>query len=97
MSNLSRNHQTAVFVRTADATDSFIERAKRLVGSLNRSGSGPSSSTIKADVYSVDAAGNVTAGLNFSQPAVQSDDSDLVAAARAAGYNQAVVVTDPNV
>lgn len=96
MSNLSRNHQTAVFVRTADATDSFIERAKRLVGSLNRSGSGPSS-TIKADVYSVDAAGNVTAGLNFSQPAVQSDDSDLVAAARAAGYNQAVVVTDPNV
>lgn len=93
MATLSRNHQTAVFVRTDGATDTFIERAKRLVGSLNRSGD---SSTIKADVYSVDIAGNVTAGLNFASPAVDSNDDDLVAAARAAGYNQAVVVTDPN-
>lgn len=94
MSDLSRNHQTAVFVRTDGATPNFRERAQRLVGSLNRGGG--SGSTIKADVYSVDAAGNVTAGLSFdAQPVAQSDD-DLVAAARAAGYNQAVVVTDPN-
>lgn len=93
MSDLTRNHQTAVFVRTADATASFIERAKRLVGSLNRtSGDG----TIKADVYSVDAAGRVTQGLNFGATTPEKSDDDLVAAARAAGYNQAVVVTDPN-
>lgn len=95
MSDLSRSHQTAVFVRTADATSRFQERAARLVESLNRSGSSPDG-TIKADVYSVDAAGNVTAGLNFDAPAVESADEDLVATARAAGYNQAVVVTDPN-
>ena len=95
MSDLNRNHQTAVFVRTADATANFKERAARLVESLNRSGSSPSGS-IKADVYSVDAAGRVTAGLNFAAPVVDSNDDDLVAAARQAGYNQAVVVTDPN-
>lgn len=94
MSDLSRNHQTAVFVRTADATQNFIERAKRLVGSLNRNGG--DGGTIKADVYSVDAAGRVTQGLNFGAAASEKSDDDLVAAARAAGYNQAVVVTDPN-
>ena len=94
MSNLSRNHQTAVFVRTADVTPNFRERAVRLVSSLNR-GEDENSSTIKADVYSVDAAGRVTAGLNFDAD-VEAADDDLVAAARDAGYNQAVVVTDPN-
>ena len=95
MSDLNRSHQTAVFVRTADATPRYQERARRLVESLNRPGASPSG-TIKADVYSVDASGQVTAGLNFGSAPVDSADDDLVAAARAAGYNQAVVVTDPN-
>lgn len=93
MSDLSRSHQTAVFVRTDGATSNFRERAQRLVSSLNRGGSG---STIKADVYSVDGAGRITAGLSFDAQPVEQGDDDLVAAARAAGYNQAVVVTDPN-
>lgn len=94
MGDLSCSHQTAVFVETDGATPRFQERARRLVESLNRSGSGPDS-TIKADVYSVDADGRVTAGLNFDAPAT-AENADLVARARAAGYNQAVVVSDPN-
>lgn len=53
MENLSRSHQTAVFLdgEALRTNSNYAERAKRLVGSLNRSGH--SSSTIKADIFTV--------------------------------------------
>lgn len=87
--NLTRKHQTAVFVRvTADISTRGVERAKRFVESLN----GPQ---IKADIYTVFDNGDVLRGLVFDY--VEGDEDlrasspDLRDAADAAGYNATVV------
>lgn len=86
MANLSANHRTAVFVRTDNPSPAYQERVKRLVQSFN-------GQNIKADLYSVDAQGNITKGVNFdSVPFSSGTDESLIQAATDAGYVQAVVV-----
>lgn len=85
----SRQHQTAVFIRQGVNP----ERARRLVQSLNRAGSG-SGSTIKADVFTVLKTGEILAGLQLEAQAVSApvSDADLRDSARAAGYGMVNIV-----
>lgn len=87
---LQRLHRTAVFVRVPrEHSAVWRTRAERFVNSLNRTE--PESgdfeitgfSTIKADIYSVDANGNIREGLNFEQYDVKEE---VLQAVEAAGY-----------
>lgn len=81
---LSKNHRTAVFVRTfEDDSSSERERKQAFVGSLNRSPNFSEGGTIKVDVYSVLPNGNVEAGLSWPN---SKPPATLVAAAQAAGF-----------
>jgi hypothetical protein len=86
MSTLSRNHRTAVFVRTfEDDSDSERERKEAFVGSLGREPNYADGGTIKVDVYSVFPNGAVESGLVWPGPV--APPAALVAAAEAAGYS----------
>lgn len=83
---LSRNHQTAVFVRrTASDSAAYINRVNGLAGSLNRDPNYSEGGTIKADFYVVnDDTGEITPGTSFT--AAPKVDASVVAELEAAGY-----------
>lgn len=84
---MNASHQTAVFVRvTAGDSKAYQNRAKALVGSLNRSPNYSEGGTIKADIYSVnDVTGEITKGLSFPAPTPVLSAATK-AAVEAAGY-----------
>lgn len=96
---LHRNHQTAVFIDVAKPTDSFRERAERLVESLNHPGDSPDG-TIKADIFSVAEDGTIYSGLVFEPEALgkvgDTSDDGLDSLAHANDYNMAVIVRNPS-
>lgn len=85
---LSRNHQTALFVRSNPSDSAAVRnRAAGLVGSLNRDPNYADGGTIKADVYTVnEVTGEITPGYTpaVAKPVLSASVRALVADA---GFN----------